>query len=77
MSVFVATLQYIADNVATIVIAGKEYGTGCSRDWAAKGPLLLGVKAVRKLGSGYEKYRYLQYLQGNIYRDTHHNLTVL
>jgi len=46
MTVFDAAQHYIADNIPTIVIAGKEYGTGSSRDWAAKGPLLLGVKAV-------------------------------
>ena len=46
MSVFDAAMRYIADGVPTMVIAGKEYGTGSSRDWAAKGPLLLGVKAV-------------------------------
>ncbi len=53
MTVFAAAQQYIADNVATIVIAGKEYGTGSSRDWAAKGPLLLGVKAV--IAETYER----------------------
>jgi len=39
-------MQYKADGVATIVIAGKEYGTGSSRDWAAKGPKLQGIRAV-------------------------------
>jgi aconitate hydratase len=53
MTVFDAAQQYIADNVPTIVIAGKEYGTGSSRDWAAKGPLLLGVKAV--IAETYER----------------------
>ena len=53
MTVFEAAQQYIADNVPTIVIAGKEYGTGSSRDWAAKGPLLLGVKAV--IAETYER----------------------
>ena len=53
MTVFTAAQQYITDNVATIVIAGKEYGTGSSRDWAAKGPLLLGVKAV--IAETYER----------------------
>lgn len=53
MTVFAAAQQYIADNVPTIVIAGKEYGTGSSRDWAAKGPLLLGVKAA--IAETYER----------------------
>jgi aconitate hydratase len=53
MTVFEAAQQYIADNVPTIVIAGKEYGTGSSRDWAAKGPLLLGVKAA--IAETYER----------------------
>ena len=46
MSIFDAAMQYIADGVPSIVIAGKEYGTGSSRDWAAKGPKLQGVRAV-------------------------------
>ncbi len=46
MSIFDAAMRYRADGVATVVIAGKEYGTGSSRDWAAKGPKLLGVRAV-------------------------------
>ncbi|MBK7875260.1 MAG: aconitate hydratase AcnA [Planctomycetes bacterium] len=46
MSIFDAAMKYKAENVATIVLAGKEYGTGSSRDWAAKGPMLLGVRAV-------------------------------
>jgi aconitate hydratase len=46
MSIFDAAMQYQSEGVPTIVIAGKEYGTGSSRDWAAKGPLLQGVKAV-------------------------------
>lgn len=53
MTVFDAAQQYIADKIPTIVIAGKEYGTGSSRDWAAKGPLLLGVKAV--IAETYER----------------------
>lgn len=44
--IFDAASKYIAQNVPTVVVAGKEYGTGSSRDWAAKGPNLLGVKAV-------------------------------
>ena len=46
MSVFDAAMKYQEDGVPLIVIAGKEYGTGSSRDWAAKGPQLQGVKAV-------------------------------
>src|SRR5690606_215325 len=46
MSVFDAAERYKAEGTPLIVIAGKEYGTGSSRDWAAKGPLLLGVRAV-------------------------------
>ena len=46
MSIYDAATQYQKDGIPVIVIAGKEYGTGSSRDWAAKGPLLQGVKAV-------------------------------
>ena len=46
MSIYDAAQEYIKSNVDTIIIAGKEYGTGSSRDWAAKGTRLLGVKAV-------------------------------
>lgn len=46
MSIYDAAMKYKNNNVPLIVIAGKEYGTGSSRDWAAKGPFLLGVKAV-------------------------------
>jgi aconitate hydratase len=46
MSIFDAAMKYQAQGTPTIVLAGKEYGTGSSRDWAAKGALLLGVKAV-------------------------------
>jgi aconitate hydratase len=46
MSVFDASVKYKAENVPLIVLAGKDYGCGSSRDWAAKGPYLLGVKAV-------------------------------
>jgi aconitate hydratase len=46
MSIYDAAMKYQADNTPLIVIAGKEYGTGSSRDWAAKGTNLLGVKAV-------------------------------
>ncbi len=46
MRIFHASERYRADGVPLIVLAGKEYGTGSSRDWAAKGPRLLGVRAV-------------------------------
>ncbi len=46
MFIYDAAMQYQTENVPLIVIAGKEYGTGSSRDWAAKGPRLLGVKAA-------------------------------
>jgi aconitate hydratase len=46
MSIYDASMRYQAEGTPLIVLAGKEYGTGSSRDWAAKGTLLLGVKAV-------------------------------
>jgi aconitate hydratase len=46
MSVYDAAMRYQREGVPTIVIAGKEYGSGSSRDWAAKGPRLLGVRAA-------------------------------
>jgi aconitate hydratase len=46
MSIYDAAMQYQKEDVPLIVIAGKEYGTGSSRDWAAKGPRLLGIKAA-------------------------------
>ncbi|HVP84832.1 MAG TPA: aconitate hydratase AcnA [Rhizomicrobium sp.] len=46
MSIYDAAMKYKADGVPVVVIGGKEYGTGSSRDWAAKGPKLLGVRAV-------------------------------
>jgi aconitate hydratase len=46
MPIYDAAMTYISRNVPTIIVAGEEYGTGSSRDWAAKGTLLLGVKAV-------------------------------
>ena len=46
MSIFDAAQEYIENNIDTVIIAGKEYGTGSSRDWAAKGTKLLGIKAV-------------------------------
>ena len=46
MSIYDAAMKYKADNTPLVIFAGKEYGTGSSRDWAAKGTNLLGVKAV-------------------------------
>ena len=46
MSIYDAAIKYQAEGTPLVVIAGKEYGTGSSRDWAAKGTRLLGVKAV-------------------------------
>ncbi len=53
MSVFAAAERYRAESVPLIVLAGAEYGTGSSRDWAAKGPSLLGVRAV--IAKGFER----------------------
>ena len=52
-TIFEASERYLADGVPLIVIAGKEYGSGSSRDWAAKGPNLLGVRAV--IAESYER----------------------
>ncbi|UDG82371.1 aconitate hydratase AcnA [Candidatus Vallotia cooleyia] len=46
MSIYDAAMRYISEDTPTIIFAGEEYGTGSSRDWAAKGTYLLGVKAV-------------------------------
>jgi aconitate hydratase len=46
MTIYDAAMQYMAQGTPTVVFAGEEYGTGSSRDWAAKGPQLLGVKAA-------------------------------
>ncbi len=46
MPIYDAAMKYVADGTPLVVLAGKEYGTGSSRDWAAKGTYLLGVKAV-------------------------------
>ncbi|MEE4609377.1 MAG: aconitate hydratase AcnA, partial [Desulfobacteraceae bacterium] len=53
MSVYDAAMAYREEGIPLIVLAGKEYGTGSSRDWAAKGTLLLGVRAV--LAESYER----------------------
>ncbi|MEJ2600455.1 MAG: aconitate hydratase AcnA [Anaerolineales bacterium] len=53
MSIYEAAMRYQAEDVPLVVLAGAEYGTGSSRDWAAKGTLLLGVKAV--IAQSYER----------------------
>ena len=53
LTIFEAAERYLAEGVPTIVLAGKEYGSGSSRDWAAKGPKLLGVRAV--IAESYER----------------------
>ena len=53
MSIFDASMKYQAERVPLLIIAGKEYGSGSSRDWAAKGPRLLGVQAV--IAESYER----------------------
>ncbi|NNE01303.1 MAG: aconitate hydratase AcnA, partial [Pirellulaceae bacterium] len=53
MSIYEASMKYQADNVPLVVLAGTEYGTGSSRDWAAKGTMMLGIKAV--ITASYER----------------------
>ncbi len=53
MSIYDASMRYRDESVPLIIIAGKEYGSGSSRDWAAKGPRLLGVRAV--IAESYER----------------------
>jgi aconitate hydratase len=53
MRIFDASERYLSDGVPLLVLAGKEYGSGSSRDWAAKGPMLLGVRAV--IAESYER----------------------
>jgi len=53
ISIYGAAMRYQKDGIPTVVVAGKEYGTGSSRDWAAKGTNLLGVKAV--IAESYER----------------------
>jgi aconitate hydratase len=53
MSVFEASEKYQSEKVPLVILAGKEYGSGSSRDWAAKGPRLLGVRAV--IAESYER----------------------
>jgi aconitate hydratase len=53
MTIFDASEKYIAEGIPLVILAGKEYGSGSSRDWAAKGPRLLGVQAV--IAESYER----------------------
>jgi aconitate hydratase len=53
MSIFEASEKYAAEKTPLVILAGKEYGSGSSRDWAAKGPRLLGVRAV--IAESYER----------------------
>jgi aconitate hydratase len=53
MSIFDAAMKYQAEGTPLVIIAGKEYGSGSSRDWAAKGPMLLGIRAV--LAESFER----------------------
>jgi aconitate hydratase len=53
LTIYDAAMRYKAEGVPLVILAGKEYGSGSSRDWAAKGPRLLGVRAV--LASSYER----------------------
>jgi aconitate hydratase len=83
MSIYDAAVQYQKEDTPLIVVAGKEYGSGSSRDWAAKGPRLLGVKAV--IAESYERIHRsnligmgivpLQFKAGE--NLTYHNLTGL
>ena len=78
MSIYDAAIAYKKENTGLVVIAGKEYGTGSSRDWAAKGTMMLGVQAV--IAESYERIHRsnlvgmgvlpLQFLQGES-ADTH------
>jgi aconitate hydratase len=53
MSIFDASEKYREEGVPLVILAGKEYGSGSSRDWAAKGPKLLGIRAV--IAESYER----------------------
>src|SRR5437763_13521648 len=53
MSIYDAAMKYQKENIPLVILAGKEYGSGSSRDWAAKGPRLLGVRAV--IAESYER----------------------
>jgi len=73
MAIYDASMKYQEDGTSLVVLAGKDYGMGSSRDWAAKGTLLLGVKAV--IAESYERIHRsnligmgvlpLQYLKGD------------
>jgi len=52
-TIFEASQRYLVEGVPLVVLAGKEYGSGSSRDWAAKGPALLGIRAV--LAESFER----------------------
>jgi aconitate hydratase len=76
ISIFDAAMKYKQDNTPLIILAGKEYGSGSSRDWAAKGPALLGVRAV--IAESFERIHRsnlvgmgvlpLQFLDGQSYK---------
>jgi len=76
ISIFDASVQYAKEGVPLLVLAGKEYGSGSSRDWAAKGPMLLGVRAV--IAESFERIHRsnlvgmgilpLQFLEGQNYK---------
>ena len=59
MDVFDAAQRYSADGAQVIILAGKDYGSGSSRDWAAKGPYLQGVRAV--IAESYERIHRSEY----------------
>src|SRR5450631_3373979 len=52
-SIYAAAMMYKADNTPLVILAGKEYGSGSSRDWAAKGTFMLGIRAV--IAESYER----------------------
>ena len=64
MSIFDASQRYLAEGTPLIVLAGKEYGTGSSRDWAAKGPKLLSVRAA--IAESYERIHHSNLLMMGI-----------
>lgn len=53
LTIYDAAVRYISAGIPTIILAGKEYGSGSSRDWAAKGPFMQGIKAV--IAQSYER----------------------
>ena len=59
MDVFDAAERYKVEGQQVVILAGKEYGSGSSRDWAAKGPYLLGVRAV--IAESYERIHRSEY----------------